>query len=154
MAIEKYSDLYTGTLSGKYNPPQALAPTNEIEGKMSKQPNTPWMLVANVIHLDAIRKLKEVYHNKFISHAEYEQKLSKLMADKQFSFMDIIPQVEPVTSLSTQYGPRSYLRVYHFSVSSRSKSRTVRLFVSSTFRDMQDEREVIIKNVRNWFIFS
>jgi len=84
---------------------------------------------------DEIEKLNELYRCGFVPHFEYEARLKELNISKKYSTVHIVPHVD--------HGFTNTRRA----TTATSKNRNVRIFVSSTFRDMSDERESLTKTV-------
>eukprot|EP01128_Nolandella_sp_AFSM9_P003370 TRINITY_DN1445_c0_g1_i2.p1 TRINITY_DN1445_c0_g1~~TRINITY_DN1445_c0_g1_i2.p1 ORF type:complete len:1454 (-),score=310.78 TRINITY_DN1445_c0_g1_i2:10-3903(-) len=89
-------------------------------------------LPTNLIEKE-IDKLEELYNASIIPYHEYCDRRSELEAAKAHSSVVTIPH----TDYSFSRGDDSF----------EDTSRNIRLFVSSTFRDMGDEREVLMKKV-------
>eukprot|EP01125_Pyxidicula_operculata_P016146 TRINITY_DN552_c0_g1_i1.p1 TRINITY_DN552_c0_g1~~TRINITY_DN552_c0_g1_i1.p1 ORF type:complete len:1462 (+),score=367.44 TRINITY_DN552_c0_g1_i1:741-5126(+) len=85
---------------------------------------------------DEISNLKELWESGYITHQQYSLRLSELTVEKKFSSIHIIPHVD--------YGSMSSVKRSKIST---TKARNVRIFISSTFRDMKDEREHLINHV-------
>lgn len=81
-----------------------------------------------------IFKLKELYNDGFIPRHEYALRYQMLNAMKKKSVVNTVPHTD-------------YSFISPVGTSNLKRDRNVRVFLSSTFRDMGAEREMILKRV-------
>lgn len=102
-----------------YVPAQAIAPTSQLD--------------------DELKKLNELFEAGFIIKEQYHKRKRDLNEMKGRSFDITVPHSD-YSFIALSSGKRQRTEG-----ASRSTNRNIRVFVSSTFRDMSDEREAIMK---------
>jgi tetratricopeptide (TPR) repeat protein len=102
-----------------YVPAQAIAPTSQLD--------------------DELKKLNELFEAGFIIKEQYHKRKRDLNEMKGRSFDTTVPHSD-YSFIALSSGKRQRTEG-----SSRSTNRNIRVFISSTFRDMSDEREAIMK---------
>lgn len=88
-----------------------------------------------------LRNLKELLDSGFLQGFEFEARKAALIKQKKFAFSFDIPQVS-----FGELSANVILDSMDDAPLSKKADRNVRVFISSTFRDMGDEREVILKH--------
>jgi len=102
-----------------YVPGQAIASTSQLE--------------------DELKKLNELFEAGFIIKEQYHKRKRDLNEMKNRSFDFTVPHSD-YSFIALSSGKRQRTEG-----STRSTNRNIRVFISSTFRDMADEREAIMK---------
>jgi hypothetical protein len=103
-------------------------------------PYVPGQAIASTSQLDdELNKLNELFEAGFIIKEQYHKRKRDLSEMKGRSFDVTVPHSD-YSYIALSSGKRQ-----RTDGSSRSTNRNIRVFVSSTFRDMSDEREAIMK---------
>jgi hypothetical protein len=101
------------------------------------------LLTPDEIDVD-LKNLRDLLDAGFLQGFQYEERKADLIKQKKFAFSSSVPHVS-FGELSANVILDSMDDAPH--TSSRAANRNVRVFVSSTFRDMGDEREALLKHV-------
>eukprot|EP01122_Echinamoeba_exundans_P012774 TRINITY_DN542_c0_g1_i4.p1 TRINITY_DN542_c0_g1~~TRINITY_DN542_c0_g1_i4.p1 ORF type:complete len:1450 (+),score=311.88 TRINITY_DN542_c0_g1_i4:280-4629(+) len=91
-----------------------------------------------------LKNLRDLLDAGFLQAFQYEERKADLIKQKKFAFSSSIPHVS-FGELSANVILDSMDDAPH--TSSKAANRNVRVFISSTFRDMGDEREALLKHV-------
>ncbi len=103
-------------------------------------PYVPAQAIASTSQLDnELNKLNELFEAGFIIKEQYHKRKRDLIEMKDRSFDVTVPHSD-YSFIALSSGKRQRTEG-----STRSTNRNIRVFISSTFRDMSDEREAIMK---------
>lgn len=92
-----------------------------------------------------LKNLKDLLDSGFLQGFQFEERKAELIRQKKFAFVHEVPNVQfgeltaNVILDSMDDAPASLKKI--------GANRNVRVFISSTFRDMGDEREALLKHV-------